>query len=104
MSHDKYAVNTFFRKVLHHLETEVRPFTDIEVFTDGPATQFKQRFLLASITLLNKNISWNFFATSHGKGCVDGIDGRMKRDVAIHVKSGKLTLAHLKSLLRLHPS
>ena len=28
-----------------------------------------------------KYISWNFFATSHGKGAVDGVGGRIKRDV-----------------------
>ena len=31
--------------------------------------------------MLEKSLSWNFFATSHGKGAVDGIGGRLKRDV-----------------------
>jgi len=33
-------------------------------------------------------IWWNFFATSHGKGPVDGLGGSVKRSVWRHVKSG----------------
>ena len=32
-------------------------------------------------------ITWNFFATSHGKGVVDGIGGTVKRAVWRHVKA-----------------
>ena len=32
-------------------------------------------------------IRWNFFATSHGKGVVDGIGGTLKRTVWRHVKA-----------------
>ena len=42
-------------------------------FSDGAASQFKQRFTLCEITQLEKDWSWNFFATGHGKGAVDGM-------------------------------
>ena len=32
-------------------------------------------------------ITWNFFATSHGKGVVDGIGSTLKRTVWRHVKA-----------------
>ena len=50
-------------------------------FSDGAASQFKQRLTLCEITLLGKSLNWNFFATGHGKGAVDGIGGTLKRDV-----------------------
>ena len=34
-------------------------------------------------------IKWHFFATSHGKGVVDGIGGTVKRSVWRRVRSGK---------------
>ena len=34
-------------------------------------------------------LSWNFFATSHGKGVVDGIGGTVKRTVWRHIKTEK---------------
>jgi len=37
-------------------------------------------------------LQWNFFATSHGKGCVDGVGGTVKRLVWNKVKSRKVTV------------
>ena len=49
----------------------------INTFSDGAASQFKQRYLFSNIHLwetnLNIQILWHFFATSHGKGAVDGM-------------------------------
>jgi hypothetical protein len=36
----------------------------------------------------DRAITWNFFATSHGKGAVDGIGGSVKRLVRTQVLSG----------------
>lgn len=44
---------------------------------------YKEKFSLS-------NISWNFFATSHGKGSVDGIGGSAKRMVWQQVISRKV--------------
>ena len=89
LHHDKYAVNLFLKTILQHLDSTVQRFNKVVIFSDGAASQFKQHYLLSSITLLNRNISWNFFATSHGKGPVDGIGGITKRLVCYEVMSGK---------------
>ena len=61
------------------------------IFTDGPSSEFKNRFcmkLLRDITLkLKKDVTWKYFATSHGKGVVDGIGGKAKSLVRQKVMS-----------------
>ena len=79
--HDKYAVMTFLALLMDHVENNVKHFENYVFFSDGAASQFKQRFTLCEITLLGKSLSWNFFATGHGKGVVDGIGGTLKRNV-----------------------
>ena len=58
----------------------------LHIWSDGPSSQFKNRFIAASISWLQKRhtlkIYWNYFATSHGKGPVDGIGGTIKRMAA----------------------
>ena len=88
LHHDKYAVNVFLNTIFKWLDEEVRQFESIVIFSDGAASQFKQRYLLCSLTLMNRQITWNFFATSHGKGPVDGVGGTVKRIVAKEVMSG----------------
>ena len=56
--------------------------------SDGPTSQFKQRFLFSNLHHWEQDhditIRMNFFATSHGKGVVDGIGGTVKRSVETH--------------------
>lgn len=40
--------------------------------------------------------NWNFFATSHGKGAVDGIGGMIKHLVWNNIKSRKITIQDAK--------
>ena len=56
------------------------------LFSDGAAQHFKQSFFFNLVTFLPKllgvedlKIIYDFFATSHGKGAVDGIGGSAKR-------------------------
>ena len=79
--HDKYVVMTFVALLMDHVENNVKHFENYVIFSNGAASQFKQRFTLGEITLLGKSLSWNFFATSHGKSAVDGIGGTLKIDV-----------------------
>jgi hypothetical protein len=72
----------------------------------GPSSQFKNRFLVAAISSLQEkhkiNIIWNYFATSHGKGPVDGIGGSVKRQVWMDVSNtteNPLLLMQLRSVL-----
>ena len=81
LSHDKCAVNYFLQQILNWLDGNVGKFNEYVFFSDGAASQFKQRYLLCALTFLERNISWNFFASSHGKGPVDGVGGITKRTV-----------------------
>lgn len=53
------------------------------MWSDGPASQFKNKYVVECIKQLEKkhnlHLIWNYFATSHGKGPVDGIGGALKR-------------------------
>ena len=57
----------------------------VDIWSDGPSSQFKNRFIVAALPLLqqlsNLSITWNYFASSNGKGAVDGIGGTIKRHV-----------------------
>ena len=67
-------------------------------FFDGAACQLKQRFTLREITQLETNLSWNFSATSHGKGAVDGIGGTLKRDLNSTILSKNIAIKNTDSL------
>ena len=90
LHHDKYTVNVFLSQIFQHLDENVQPFESIIMFLDGASSQFKQRFLLCSLTLMNRDITWNLFA--HGKGPVDGIGGMVKRVVSREVMSGRASV------------
>lgn len=80
--HSKDTIVAYIDKVLDGLPKTVMI---VSIWSDGPASQFKNRYIAAAIPALQKKhhitIRWNFFATSHGKGPVDGIGGAVKRHV-----------------------
>lgn len=88
--HTKDTIVVYMSKILDLIPEYV---TEIRVWSDGPSSQFKNKYIAASIKTLqdkfNKNIIWNYFATSHGKGPVDGIGGSVKRQVRQAVLSHK---------------
>lgn len=63
------------------------------MWSDGPHSQFKNRFIAEAIKLLQTKFSitiiWNFFATAHGKGIVDGIGSLVKYKVLRLVMIGE---------------
>ena len=85
VTHDKYCIDVCLNYIINHVKQHIRNVEEICFFSDGAASQFKQRYLFQNLThLLTKydlKISWNFFATSHGKGVVDAIGGTIKRMV-----------------------
>lgn len=92
MKHDKKAVAVFMSQVIDKFIKKSHP--DVKqayVFSDGPSSQFKNKYIANFLHTLNKivHIQWNFFATSHGKGVVDGIGGTVKRLVWNAVMSRK---------------
>ena len=87
LSHNKYAVLAFMSMLVEHLK-HIAEFNRYVVFSDGGPT-------MCGMTLLQQSLSWNFFATSHGKGAVDGIRGRIKRDVYNTTLSKGLVIKNL---------
>lgn len=86
MVHDKKAVAVFMSLVVDRFVKQKHPhITRVFVFSDGPSSQFKNKYRYVA-HFLHKlhskvHIQWIFFATSHGKGVVDGIGGTVKRVV-----------------------
>lgn len=89
--HTKYSSATMIKVILDDLNSKHKnKFSKLQIWSDGAAQHFKQRFMFGLLTTLKKefqSISWEFFAASHGKGAVDGIGGTIKRKVFMAIKS-----------------
>lgn len=63
----------------------------LKIWSDGPTSQFKNKFMAAMIPHLENHfkikITWNYFATAYGKGCIDGIGATTKKIVRNHIKA-----------------
>ena len=85
LRHEKHGVNKYMMKIFSYLLDKYPMIETIHVFSDGASSQFKQRFLFSNLSRWEANfgvdIRWHFFATSHGKGAVDGLGGTIKRAV-----------------------
>ena len=70
--------------------------SDILLWSDGTSSQFKNRFMARfkemSEEKLASNIRWNFFATSHDKGAVDGVGGVLKQRAWNKVKARQVVI------------
>ena len=85
--HDKTMVVPYTAYVLNYIKEH---FGDnvhgIEIWTDGPSSQFQNKYFFRFIgitlpQLIAYKVFWNYSATSHGKGAVDGVGGTIKRVV-----------------------
>ncbi|CAF0998814.1 unnamed protein product [Rotaria sordida] len=60
---------------------------ELIIFSDGSASQFKQRYLFKNLTFLAKqfsiNLSWNFFASNHGKVKIYILDIMISKQLAL---------------------
>ena len=92
--HAKETVVAYISKLLLQVKAcAPESLKTVHIWSDGPASQFKNRYIAVAIVTRQKmtglQIEWNFFTTSHGKGPVDGIGGSVKRHVWLAVKSCK---------------
>jgi hypothetical protein len=84
LRHDTVAVHLFKKKMIEHLN-DTLPFIPAKVyyFSDGAASQYKNRFNFLNLCLHEEDFGmpaeWHFTATSHGKGACDGVGGTVKR-------------------------
>ena len=72
-----------------------RAIKKVHVFSDGPTSQFKSKYVAHFLHQLRAfvSIEWHYFATSHGKGVADGIGGTVKRMVWNAVSTRKVHAA-----------
>ena len=91
LNHTKNSIFVFMQCIFQGLQAKFPGIETINVFSDGPTSQFMQRFLFSNLHYWEQDhdisIRWNFFATSHGKGVVDGIGGTVKRAVWRNIRS-----------------
>lgn len=100
LQHDKYSVWVYLKELISHLKKIYPDVKKISIFSDGCTSQFKNRFILSSLPMLENitklKITWSFFATAHGKGAVDAIGGTIKRIVWYGIKSRKINIVDAK--------
>ena len=91
-SQDK-SKNNVFTFILQLLdEIKFQPGEELIVYSDGPSSEFKNKFITGRLLFLlsdklKRNVWWKYFATSHGKGVVDGIGGAAKARVHEQIRS-----------------
>lgn len=81
--HSKSTIVPYLFKILQMVPPTIKT---VKIWSDGPVSQFKNKYIGAFLVEMQKwfpfKIIWNFFATSHGKSCVDGIGAVVKRSVS----------------------
>ena len=75
---------------------------DIEIWTDGPSSQFKNKYIFAFIgiilpQLIAYKVFWNYLATNHGKGAV-GVGGTIKQVATPAVVTRKAIIKDVVSM------
>jgi hypothetical protein len=92
VKHDTPFVYQCIKLTEQYCKEQHPSITKFEYFTDGCAGQYKNYKNFINLCVHQEEFgveaTWNFFATSHGKGPCDGIGGSVKR------------LAHMESLRR----
>ena len=83
LQHDTCFVHEVMRIIATYCEEHYPQVKDIQYFSDGCGAQYKNFKNFVNVCLhaheLSMTATWNFFATSHGKGPCDGIGGTVKR-------------------------
>ena len=100
LKHDKMSVAVFITMAIQKFVKEKNPnIKKVCIFSDGPSSQFKNKYIAKYMQQLSADIDiqWNFFASGHGKGPVDGIGGSVKRTVWRAVQSRKAFVNDSKS-------
>lgn len=94
--HNKHSVSVFLEIVLKRVAKENPNVTHIHIFSDGPSSQFKNKYIVYLLKKLQEmcglELNWHYFASSHGKGAVDGVGGTVKRSVWNAVATRKVPM------------
>ena len=105
LDHEKTSVLVFIHKVLSELTTKYA-IRKVDIFSDGPSSQFKNQYVFNCLPFLLQQhhlecLNWHFFATSHGKGAVDGVGGTVKRNVWMETLSRREVVNSLNDFCRI---
>ena len=102
IDHTKNTIIAYMDRLLE--EQSLNSVQEVHIWSDGPSSQFKNKYIAESIKILekrhNKKLIWNYFATSHGKGPVDGIGGSIKRLVWEAVKRRKYLVSSASEFVK----
>ncbi|CAH1107680.1 unnamed protein product [Psylliodes chrysocephalus] len=83
LTHNTTAVYSFQEELTSFLKTKVPNITKIIYFSNGAASQYKNRYNLVNLLYHKEDfkipVEWHFHVTSHGKGPSDGLGGLIKR-------------------------
>ena len=99
-NHSRDCFIVFFEHLIKQLLNE--NITALHIWSDGPSSQFKNWYIAATLSWLQNKcsieITWHFFASSHGKGPADKISGAIKQLAATEVIKRKAIITdHLSS-------
>lgn len=110
LSHSKDTVIVYVYKILSKIISEMEDYKagkirDVEIFSDNAWSQFKNKFIMAALPVLqnefNLNIKWNFFQAQHGKGAVDGIGASVKSTVSKQIIARDIILADAEGFMNM---
>lgn len=83
LEHDSKFVRSMQLKIVPIIQALVPNVKKIHFWSDGAGSQYKNKFNFYYLSQykekFNIHVEWNFFATAHGKGVVDGIGAIIKR-------------------------
>lgn len=99
--HTKQTIIPYLWKLLKNMPSSLKI---LKIWSDGPSSQFKNKFLAAAIPMLEEKLQikivWNFFATAHGKGCVDGLGANVKSTVHKHISARDIVVNKASHFVR----
>ena len=82
---DKFSTGLFLNMLYNDYIQSSEYVNTKVIWSDGPSSEFKNKYMGFLIQELSKKhgkpFIWKFSATSHGKGVVDGVGGKIKSSV-----------------------
>lgn len=83
LDHGSQFVRVVQTKLINHVKTFIPNLKKVYYWSDGCAAQYKNKYMFYWIAKHIKDFGvsaeYNFFATAHGKGAVDGVGAVVKR-------------------------
>ena len=80
MNHDKFVVLVFLGQISEKFKNLHSDITITKKYfrSDSSGQHFKPKYTICSMSWIKKEIEWDFSATSHGIGDIDGLGGTCK--------------------------